>query len=101
MKQSEKLTNFYKAYLDWLDAGAVTDEFSRGSGLCHNLDRYYDWNSPDTVEEMVFQFKLAWLDEYFPFNEGSHMRFVEEIDAKQSFINPARIRWVRNHIQGV
>lgn len=101
--QSDTLTEFYRAYLAWVEAGTPKHpHFARCWGLCCNLADYYGGTtraSLSAADEMRMQFRQAGLDEELPFNPypGSR-KYTEESLAYQCHLNPHRIQWVRDHV---
>lgn len=104
MKQSEELTLFYIYYLDWLNAGAVDGSvFKRRYGLCTNLHNWVMKHlklpsrvAYDLGREMDNQFIERRLNVSYPFNQ-SHYEYEDFRNANLQHINPARIKWVREH----
>lgn len=110
-QQSAMLTEFYKAYLAWIESGAPDRfPFSRGTGLCANLERfcgskglkYSEINS--LLDEQFNLFANAGLSECYPFddddNEGDQPGYTYEIAAnkREQHLNAARLNWVKSHI---
>ncbi len=100
-----QLSEFYKAYSDWIDAGAPESEpFSRMVGLCGCVCLYLrskDCNSH--VRESVLllmrkQFIKAGLDLDYPFNNQDNSYYVESIDGL-IHTNKSRIAWVKKEWQ--
>jgi len=91
--QSEKLTDFYKAYLKWAEDGApVHNEhhFGRHAGLCSNA---FSFGHEGLRDELIQQFVMDGLDEEYPFNENCDDYASEA--AKHH--NPKRMAWVHEH----
>lgn len=89
------LKAFYQAYAKWLDAGAPNGQpFYRRHGLCGNLTRFTDDWEP-LLNAMIDQFKEAGLDTIYPF--GGEYAFETEYDNATAHLNPARIKWVKEH----
>lgn len=105
MKQSQQLTEFYRAYKAWLDGGAPAYEiFSHHVGLCSSL---IDWNihrcatldeCEDTRKELKEQLIAKGLDEYYPF--GGQPVYEYEARSSTAFMNEERIAWVEAHVEG-
>lgn len=100
-----QLAEFYKAYSDWIDAGAPEGEpFSRRSGLCGSLCLYltskgYRFPARDmTLQLMKSQFIKAGLSRDYPFNHAENSYYVECIDGS-IHINKNRIAWVKKEWQ--
>ena len=97
-KQSEKLTQFYQAYAQWLDDGAPQDApFTRTCGLCYNLRK--SSKSLKLLKEMWEQFTSAGLHEDWPFH-NSFIEYDQEGNADKCHLNPKRNAWVREHANG-
>lgn len=106
-KQSETLTEFYRAYAAWLDIGAPKGKpFQRCWGLCTNLHEWLagaesrDYNAYtedyNAYTEMLEQFQEAGLDTRHPFNRTGDAYFKWS-DKNTQHLNPKRIKWVRDH----
>lgn len=98
MTQSMQLTEFYQAYLAWLDAGAPADKpFSRSYGLCDNLTMYCEENriKEDIVHELTKQFAAQKLSTVYPFDRENS--YCNECDNNIAHLNLARISWVKDH----
>ena len=90
---SDELKAFYKAYCEWLDAGAPQRKpFSRGVGLCLSLD-YFSGGNPDLLEEMYKQFISHGLNGDYPFDKDW---FSYRNDANKH-LNKDRVSWVRKN----
>lgn len=105
MPQSDLLTAFYRAYLNWIMAGAPNFRpFNRRSGLCENLKRFIKDNHLDRAtiwrieEELYMQFQAARLKVDFPFNSGRRHYLLEAKEARMQE-NPLRLQWVLDHAQ--
>jgi len=97
MKQSKELTEFYRAYLAWVEAGAVySGGFSVRYGLCNNLAKYFHYSNYVLCCELADQFEEAGLEHTLPFNGDSHEYFYET-NSGACHLNPKRIQWVRDH----
>ncbi len=101
MSQSKKLTEFYNAYNNWLNAGAPNYEpFSRTAGLCYGIMTFSDENCKVArilKSEMRKQFDAADLDNCTPFNNDENY-YADESDDRSMHLNPKRIEWVRSHL---
>lgn len=104
MQQSEVLTAFYRAYLDWVAAGAPDYNehgFSRCVGLCSNLDAYCaemeDAGYHGAEDEMEQQFRDAGLNTSFPFE--SPREYSEAQDTGRMHLNQYRLSWVREKVR--
>lgn len=93
------LTEFYRDYAAWLDAGTPDGTiFHNGSGLCANLHK---WEAAsglrygELAAQMCWQFKAAGLDWVVPFNSGDLKSYEREVRSKTCHLNPARVAWVR------
>lgn len=103
--QSELLTQFYKDWLAWVDAGASMKHqtFQRITGLCGALNFWCLKNKLTTTEYieigqvMYEQFKGAGLNAYCPFDNG-HGAYFDSADQGTCHENPKRIQWVRDHV---
>lgn len=102
MTQSQKLTEFYRAYLAWVLQGADVEHptFSRSLGLCHNfwlfaggMDNRVE--ARDLENELSAQFKAAGLDKAYPFNNGNASLYEQEGSYKH--YNSQRLQWVIDH----
>lgn len=102
-QQSEVLTAFYRAYLDFAE-GKQVSYFTKSCGLCHNLFWFLTRagkpsDYPDVLSEMEQQFMDASLDEAYPFNDGSQDDYHEEKEGNNMTNNQNRLDWVRSHAQ--
>jgi hypothetical protein len=103
------LADFYKAYVAWLDAGAIVmtyqpgnKAFTREYGLCANLSIWTENKNfseqlcaaLDTALEM--QFILDGLDKLYPF--GDKQLYVRECEKRTQHLNPKRVAWVRGKV---
>jgi hypothetical protein len=101
-EQSELLTQFYRAYLQWLEGGAREDlmQFSRYHGLCGALRQWANRNAqieyPDLKEELTQQFMGYCTLFWHPFNQTTQ-HYNREVDRGEAHRNPARIQWVKDH----
>jgi hypothetical protein len=100
-KQSELLTQFYKAYLWWLEAGAKEDMgFARTYGLCRALRIWANRNAQVEYhalqEEMVQQFMQHSTSFLHPFHTSAE-EFNLEAFRGESHLNRDRIQWVKDH----
>lgn len=99
MEQSEDLTAFYQAYLEWVEDGAPERNglgFCRMFGLCHNASKYAMNRLRDDQSiwfEMQAQFKGVGLEEYYPF--GGREAYISEDDCTKNY---QRMKWVRDHV---
>lgn len=100
-EQSELLTSFYRAYQDWINAGAPNHKpFRRDKGLCFNLFNFCrDNHLSDTAvsNEMNRQFKNAGMNYTIPFSKYSS--YHVEVRTSQCHINKERLTWVKDHLQ--
>lgn len=110
-QQSTMLTEFYKAYLAWIESGAPDrSPFSRATGLCANLERFCGSKGlryPEIALLLVEQgglFKKAGLSEDYPFDNNDNPEdlpfYTYEIasDKREHHLNEARLNWVKSHI---
>jgi hypothetical protein len=104
--QSTELTQFYQAYLEWLETGCPPHPvFFKGFGLCRCLVDFmigvhsYSRESAVIVfkRELQQQFQEAGLDYLFPFNNGSRVAYIDESEELLTHANPQRIQWVKEH----
>ena len=100
-----QLAEFYKAYSDWIDAGAPESEpFSRRSGLCgslclHLTSKGCNYLARDmALQLMRSQFINAGLSRNYPFNNSENSYYVECIDGT-IHTNNNRIQWVKKEWQ--
>lgn len=108
LKQSKELTKFYNQYNAWLEAGANTDQFSKAVGLCSNLDSWayhlHNRNQREAlIAELQTQFVEAGLDDLLPFNgmfNKAGRFYSDEVRCHETHLNPKRIAWVKEHING-
>lgn len=108
MPQSQYLTDFYREYLAWVDAGAGDHPaFNRSAGLCLNLVHHARWLNIDHegrfLDEMEAQFEQGGLNKVYPFNLGEYsvarQSYLDECRLKSCYTNEARLKWVRQHVQ--
>lgn len=99
--QSDVLTDFYRAYVVWLDTGTFnTSLFREKDGLCTCLVNYlkYKGYSKSTIDrhtdELNDQFRKAGLDRFYPFNYGDGNYFANE---HKKNMNRQRVTWAREH----
>lgn len=100
-----QLSDFYKAYSDWIDDGATECEpFSRRVGLCASLCLYLKWKDCNQRERevalqlMKSQFIKAGLSRDYPFNSAENSYYVESINGT-IHTNKNRIAWVKKEWQ--
>lgn len=94
------LKGFYKAYADWLDKGAPPYRpFSRGLGLCSNLQYYTGVENIFVLtrleRQLSDQFEDAGLSAAYPFGEEA---FDSYLDENNMHLDPNRIAWVKNQL---
>lgn len=96
-----KLADFYKAYSDWIDAGAPESEpFSRRVGLCGSLCLYLTSKGcrfpvrDMTLQLMKSQFIKAELSRDYLFNNADNSYCLESINGA-IHTNKNRIAWVK------
>lgn len=102
-QQSELLTAFYRAYLDFAE-GKPISYFTKACGLCHNLFWFlqreaYPTDYYKVLAEMEQQFMDAGLNKAYPFNNGSGYDYQQEKEAGNMATNQNRLNWVRLHAQ--
>lgn len=104
-KQSDLLTQFYRAYAGWLEAGAPERIiFSRSHGLCTNLVNWARATDLDLYDrlrvnmEMRQQFRAARRDESYPF-DGHPESYTQTVMEDRCYLNEHRIKWVREHAE--
>ena len=98
MKQSPRLTAFYNAYHDWLEAGAPIEnsyEFSRHWGLCTSIIFCSNSKYCASAAEMTRQFKMAGLDKFYPFGENE---YETGSSSDTQHLDKNRIAWVKAHL---
>lgn len=100
-----QLSDFYKTYSDWIDAGAPESEpFSRRIGLCGSLCLYLTSKGCGfpvrdmTLQLMKSQFIKAGLSRDYPFNNADNSYHLESINCK-IHTNKNRIEWVKKEWQ--
>lgn len=95
MKQSKKLTKFYRALSDAYylhQRGKKTpDWFLFDEGICHNLDTWSDHDN-ELDDELGNQFKQAGLCRGYPFGENNYYKINDKTKDKN------RIRWTNKHL---
>lgn len=102
--QSMPLTQFYRAYMWWLDADAPDEMgFSRYHGLCGALrqwaNRHAQVEYRDLSNEMQAQFmKLRTNFFLHPFHTSTQ-EYNREVDRGEAHLNLDRIKWVRSHAE--
>lgn len=96
-----QLADFYKAYSDWIDAGATEGKpFSRHVGLCGSIFLYLAMKGYPikdrkiTLEMMRTQFVNACLDREYPFNNQKNSYRMESINGL-IHTNKSRVAWVK------
>lgn len=107
MKPEEVLKQFYRAYWDWLQAGAPEGDaymFKRYYGLCLNLNVWlfdytceYD-NKYAVINSMSDQFIAAGLSNVYPFDTDPVIYKADQAN-NRLHLNPRRIAWVKEHMQ--
>lgn len=102
-EQSKELTEFYRAYMAWLEKGAPQNSpFSRHDGLCDNVHRRFDDENTEIAikRELMRQFEENKLHSIvYPFNICSG-NYVDEAELGECHLNYLRIQWVKDHING-
>lgn len=100
-----QLTEFYKAYSDWIDAGAPDGKpFSRNCGICVSLTLHLKAMglTPKEMEQarklMRSQFIKAGLNGYYPFN-NRELSYLTESARGLIHTNKNRIAWVKKEWQ--
>lgn len=100
-----QLSDFYEAYSDWIDTGALEGEpFSRRVGLCGSLCSYLASNGCKlpvrdmALQLMKSQFIKAGLNRDYPFNNAEKSYYVECI-VGTIHTNNERIAWVKREWQ--
>lgn len=100
-----ELTDFYKAYSDWIDYGAPECEpFSRRIGLCGSLCSYLASKGCKfpvrdmALQLMKSQFIKAGLSSDYPFNNADNPYRLESINGT-IHTNKNRIAWVKSEWQ--
>jgi hypothetical protein len=101
MPQSESLTEFYRAYLWWLEAGASEEMgFSRHHGLCGALRQWANRNDQlgyrALHDEMIAQFMKHTTSFLHPFHTFAQ-EYNREVDRGEAHLNVDRIKWVKDH----
>lgn len=103
-QQSELLTQFYKDYLAWLNAGAPIGKiFTRSAGLCHNLSQWaglFPEAFEDLIDELQDQLEEDYGESDFPFNncDWPHEYYKHECAQRHTHLNEHRIAWVKSHV---
>lgn len=100
-QEEQKVLEFLKAWINWVDAGAKKHLlFTTSWGLCHLSYRY----NPSNAEALHAMFALDGLDAAFPFSPAEQTRhdkskfyFAEE-SMEVMHRNPRRLAWVRKTI---
>ena len=102
-RQSKRLTKFYNAYNDWLEAGAPEDNeygFSRKIGLCGSIAYYYEKQSlsvsQKVIAEQTRQFIAAGLDKGYPFGYSA---YYVGMSNNNNHLDPNRVAWVKAHLK--
>lgn len=100
-----QLAEFYKAYSEWIDAGAPESEpFSRRVGLCGSACLHLKSKGCNFHEREVAlllmrkQFIKAGLNRDYPFNNQDNSYYVESINGL-IHTNKNRIAWVKREWQ--
>lgn len=100
-----KLSEFYRAYSDWIDDGAPEGEpFSGRVGLCGSVCLYLKSKGCNFRErEMALflmrkQFIKANLNRDYPFNNRDNSYYMESIDGL-IHTNKNRVAWVKGEWQ--
>ena len=97
--QSKELTQFYREYKAWLDAGApIGEPFQRYTGLCDALEGslWYDVILMGLLDELKLQFSDEGLDELYPFGKEN---FISRVELETQHLDPLRIKWVEDHLK--
>lgn len=103
-----ELKAFYKAYADWLRAGAPKNSrehnpfsFCRDTGLCYNRHRYClvtNDSEYEMTKTMFDQFRRAGLDPLTPFyKKDSANSYLKESNNNACHLNEQRRKWVFDH----
>jgi len=94
MAQSKELTDFYRAYLYWVEDGAKENQpFTSAVGLCNNA-AWQGGLGEGIKEEMRAQFVAHGLDAAYPFG----MRAYDYEYAHRLHAQPERMQWVRDRL---
>lgn len=101
-KQGRILTEFYRSYLAWFEAGSPDGTYSKSDGLCLALEYFLGTKglcggdaAAARQYEMKRQFVDAGLNPIFPFEDA-----VDYFERDDLHLNPKRIEWVRSHAKG-
>ena len=101
--QPKLLVDFYNAYNDWLDAGAVDGfeaQFARQNDLYAELHTYLEEKNVADFDNVVADFqetlKGAGLDVDYPFGYSSHMLGYK---TNTMYLDKNQIRWVKSHLE--
>lgn len=102
--QSNELSEFYKEYLEWVDAGVPEHQyFVTFTGLCSNFGYFAQYHGARDYtafsEEMIKQFVDAGLNERYPFNRD-YSGYNIEVYSDSIHLNPKRIAFVRERANG-
>jgi hypothetical protein len=111
-RQSELLTQFYRAYAAWIDDGAPRRVlFRRDAGLCRNVMIWAEAIGKEGLEirllrdELRTQLKQANLDMNYPFSPKdapfgvAHYYHSDEQPNQTCYLNEDRIKWAREHAE--
>lgn len=105
MITSPELLSFYKAWLAWAEAGAVTDEFDPAIGLCTNLGTRFTPGDDELWDDDLWDRLYAELGEQLDtLGENNLFPFggAEEYEARcmenTQHLNPLRLAFVRARI---
>lgn len=94
----KSLLGFYKAYSDWIDAGAPQGKpFSRKVGLCSNLLNMYGDNGI-ILREMGVEFEDENLEAATPFDQD-YEEYIKTCDNSACHLNEKRVQWVKNKLK--
>jgi hypothetical protein len=102
-KQSELLTQFYRAYFEWVNNGAPEQNpFSRYHGLCGALRQWANRNAqleyPKLKDELLAQFMKETTSFLHPFHTFAQ-EYNREVDRGEAHLNLDRIKWVKDRAQ--
>lgn len=104
MEQSELLTKFYNAYNLWVENGAPATgtPFSRGIGLCSNIEYWALINRMSYIivdqlqTELHNQFcQVEGINPHHPFGEADYFRRTFNNTMHEC---PNRMAWVKAHL---
>lgn len=103
-KIEQILTEFFKEYMDWINAGASESSlgFRRSVGLCGNLCFYLDTIQVTNLHprhDILFELSLYLDKQPFPFNSCDSLAYFVESSKNACHTNELRLQFVKDQLK--